>query len=133
MIGKHEHNWESLANVPVSFNPSEWNVLRVDFNGADFTVVFINAAWWRGDKDDLMEYVFHELDGKSELWDYHPWTDEVNEAKAVENDLNNIKRLFNKWNPESTMHIAILEENGNTHSLHRLPMKLSSDRCHNIN
>lgn len=82
-------------------------------------LVFINAAWWRADQEDMMEYVFRELDGKSELWDYHPWTDEVNQAKGVENDLNNIKRLFNKWNPESTMHIAILEENGNTHSLHR--------------
>ncbi|MBD5224905.1 MAG: DUF1080 domain-containing protein [Bacteroidales bacterium] len=82
-------------------------------------LVFINAAWWRGDNEDLMEYVFHELDGKSELWDYHPWTDEVSQAKAIESDLNNMKRLFNKWNPESTMHVAILEENGNTHSLHR--------------
>ena len=82
-------------------------------------LVFINAAWWRGDKPELMEYVFRSLDGKSALWDYHPWTDLVSEAKNVENDLKNIKRLFTTWNPNTDMRIAILEENGNTHCLHR--------------
>ena len=82
-------------------------------------LVFINAAWWRGDKPELMEYVFRNLDGKSDLWDYHPWTDLVSEAKNVENELKNIKRLFTTWNPNTNMRIAILEENGNTHCLHR--------------
>lgn len=83
------------------------------------SLVFINAAWWRADRTDLMEYVFHELDGKSLLWDYHPWTDEVSQAKAVKNDLETMRRLFYKWNPSTDMRVAILEENGNTHSLHR--------------
>ncbi len=82
-------------------------------------LVFINAAWWRADRTDLMEYVFRELDGKSDLWDFHPWTDEVSQARSVESDLKNMQKLFTTWNPATKMHVAILEENGNTHSLHR--------------
>lgn len=80
---------------------------------------FINAAWWRSDKPEIMEYVFRSLDGKSTLWDYHPWTDEVAQARAVETELKNMRTLFYKWNPQTTMKCAILEENGNTHSMHR--------------
>ncbi len=80
---------------------------------------FINAAWWRSDKLDIMEYVFKSLDGKSTLWDYHPWTEEVAQARQVETDLNNMKNLFLKWNPDTDMRVAILEENGNTHDMHR--------------
>lgn len=80
---------------------------------------FINAAWWRADKTDVMEYVFRQLDGKAALWDFHPWTDEVGQAKQVEADLKNMKQLFETWNPQTTMRVAILEENGNTHNMHR--------------
>lgn len=80
---------------------------------------FINAAWWRADKTDVMEYVFRQLDGKAVLWDFHPWTDEVGQAKQVEADLKNMKQLFETWNPQTTMRVAILEENGNTHNMHR--------------
>ena len=80
---------------------------------------FINAAWWRADKTDIMEYVFRQLDGKAALWDFHPWTDEVGQAKQVEVDLKNMKQLFGTWNPQTTMRVAILEENGNTHNMHR--------------
>ncbi len=80
---------------------------------------FINAAWWRSDKPELMEYVFRQLDGKSALWDYHPWTDEIAQAREVEKELNLMRRMFLSWNPNTDMRCAILEENGNTHSLHR--------------
>lgn len=80
---------------------------------------FINAAWWRADKPELMEYVFRKLDGKSPLWDYHPWTDEVSQAVSAEKDLAAIRNMFHQWNPETDMHLALLEENGNTHSMHR--------------
>ena len=48
-----------------------------------------------------------------------PWTDEVPQAAAVEAELMNMQKLFTSWNPATKMHVAILEENGNTHSLHR--------------
>lgn len=80
---------------------------------------FINAAWWRQDKPELMEYVFKSLDGKAALWDYHPWTDEIDQARAVETELKNMRQMFLGWNPQTSMKCAILEENGNTHNMHR--------------
>lgn len=82
-------------------------------------LIFINAAWWRPDREDLMEYVFHALDGKSLLWDHHPWTETPAQGRDVETQLNTMKRLFTKWNPDTDMHVAILEENGNTHDMNR--------------
>ncbi len=80
---------------------------------------FINAAWWRSDKPEIMEYVFRKLDGISPLWDYHPWNDEVSQAVSAEKDIEAIRSKFHEWNPDTDMHLALLEENGNTHSLHR--------------
>lgn len=80
---------------------------------------FINAAWWRQDKPELMKYVFDSLDGKAALWDYHPWTDEIDQARAVETELKNMRQMFLDWNPQTSMKCAILEENGNTHNMHR--------------
>lgn len=80
---------------------------------------FINAAWWRQDKPELMKYVFNSLDGKAALWDYHPWTDVIDQACAVETELKNMRQMFLDWNPKTSMKCAILEENGNTHNMHR--------------
>lgn len=80
---------------------------------------FINAAWWRQDKPELMKYVFDSLDGKAALWDYHPWTDEIDQARAVETELKNMRQMFLDWNPQTSMKCAILEENSNTHNMHR--------------
>lgn len=34
VVGRYRHNWSSLANVPVEFDPKAWNTLAVDFDGA---------------------------------------------------------------------------------------------------
>lgn len=117
-IGNEENIWDD-SRAAYEHYVERFNTLYDAIHRVYPDLVFINAAWWRGDKPELMEYVFRSLDGKSALWDYHPWTDLVSEAKAVENDLKNIKRLFTTWNPDTDMRIAILEENGNTHCLHR--------------
>ncbi|MCF0196316.1 MAG: DUF1080 domain-containing protein [Bacteroidaceae bacterium] len=80
---------------------------------------FINAAWWRTDMPDLMRRVFEQLDGKCDYWDYHPWTETVAQAKAAERELQQIRELWMTWNPHTTMRVAILEENGNTHGMER--------------
>lgn len=80
---------------------------------------FINAAWWRPDQLETMEYVFRQLDGKCDLWDYHPWTETPQQAKAIEAEIARMKELFTKWNPQTAMRCAILEENGNTHNMAR--------------
>ena len=80
---------------------------------------FINAAWWRPDQTETMQYVFRQLDGKCDYWDYHPWTETPQQAKDIEKELTQMKNLFLRWNPKTTMRCAILEENGNNHNMSR--------------
>lgn len=80
---------------------------------------FINAAWWRPGEVETMKYVFYSLDGKCDYWDYHPWTETPQQAKKREAEIAQMKTLFLRWNPQTTMRCAILEENGNTHNMAR--------------
>ena len=80
---------------------------------------FISAAWWRPDEVETMKYVFDQLDGKCDFWDYHPWTETPQQAKEREAEIARMRELFMQWNPNTTMRCAILEENGNTHDMAR--------------
>lgn len=80
---------------------------------------FINAAWWRPGETETMKYVFESLDGKCDYWDYHPWTEKPQQAKETEAEIAQMKSMFLKWNPQTSMRCAILEENGNTHNMAR--------------
>lgn len=80
---------------------------------------FINSAWWRKKHLDTMEYVFRSLDGRCDFWDFHPWTELPEEAIEAEKDIALMQSQFLKWNPQTTMRCAILEENGNTHDMAR--------------
>ena len=80
---------------------------------------FINAAWWRPNKQETMQYVFQQLDGKCDYWDYHPWTETPQQAQKAEAEILQMRKLFLQWNPQTTMRCAILEENGNTHNMAR--------------
>lgn len=80
---------------------------------------FINAAWWRPNRQETMQYVFQQLDGKCDYWDYHPWTETPQQAIKAEAEISNMQKLFLQWNPQTTMRCAILEENGNTHNMAR--------------
>lgn len=52
VIGKHDHNWQSIAEVPVSFEPSSWNTLRLDFDGNKFSVLLNGQAVYDGVDSD---------------------------------------------------------------------------------
>ena len=80
---------------------------------------FINAAWWRSGQLETMQYVFQQLDGKCDYWDYHPWTETPQQALKAEAEITKIKELFLQWNPNTRMRLALLEENGNTHDMAR--------------
>ena len=80
---------------------------------------FINAAWWRPKEVETMKYVFESLDGKCDFWDYHPWTETPQQALNAEAEIARMKELFHRWNPNTTMRCAILEENGDTHDMTR--------------
>ena len=66
-----------------------------------------------------MKYVFQSLDGKCDLWDYHPWTETPQQAKDIEAEITKMRQFFLEWNPQTSMRCAILEENGNTHDMAR--------------
>ena len=38
VFGKHDHNWQSIVNKSADFNASDWNTLRIDFDGTTATV-----------------------------------------------------------------------------------------------
>lgn len=43
VYGKHVNNWQQIADKSVTFNPSDWNNLRISFNGAQATVFLNNT------------------------------------------------------------------------------------------
>ncbi|WP_455584477.1 family 16 glycoside hydrolase [Bacteroides sp.] len=84
----------------------------------DTSIKLINTAWWRPESPNV-EKVFRALDGKADYWDYHPWANELTSGKTVEAELKEMKELFLKWNPKTTMKCALFEENGNSHNIER--------------
>lgn len=95
-----------------------FNLLHDAIKSKDPSVKLVCTAWWRPDSPN-MEKVFKAMDGKADYWDYHPWADELTSGKSVEEELKQMKELFLKWNPNTTMKCAIFEENGNTHNIER--------------
>lgn len=95
-----------------------FNLLYEAIQSKDSSVEVINAAWWRPDSDQ-MEMVFRALDGKAAYWDYHPWADDADSGENVEKELERMRALFLKWNPDTKMKCAIFEENGNLHNMQR--------------
>ena len=85
----------------------------------DKNIKIVTALWWRnGSKMD--EMAFREMDGLCDYWDYHPWTDKVeNITGFVEKTITGMQAAFKKWNPNTNMKCAILEENGESHNLGR--------------
>lgn len=115
----NEENLNSIARRDYEHYVERYLVLYNAIHDVYPELKFINAAWWRADQLETMEYVFHQLDGKCDLWDYHPWTETPQQAKAIEAEIAQMKKLFLTWNPQTNMRCAILEENGNTHNMAR--------------
>jgi alpha-L-arabinofuranosidase len=96
-----------------------FNMLSAAMKAKDPSLSLIISVEWKPDLTDWMELVFRALDGKADYWDYHPWTDPLHAGKTVDAMLKQMKELFLKWNPLTTMKCVIFEENGNTHNLQR--------------
>lgn len=96
-----------------------FNLLHDAIKSKDASVKLVNTAWWRPDSPSI-EKVFKALDGKADYWDYHPWADALTSGETVAAELKQMKELFLKWNPNTTMKCAIFEENGNTHNMERV-------------
>jgi len=115
----NEENLNSTLRADYEHYVERFHVLYDAIHAVYPDLKFINAAWWRADQPETMEYVFRELDGKSDFWDYHPWTETFAQAKAAEKELQTMQTMFKRWNPNTAMRCAILEENGNTHDMAR--------------
>lgn len=96
-----------------------FNLLHAAIKSKDPSVKLVCTAWWRPDSPSI-EKVFKAMDGKADYWDYHPWADALTSGETVEAELKQMKELFLKWNPNTTMKCAIFEENGNTHNMERV-------------
>lgn len=96
-----------------------FNLLYEAIKSKDSSIKLVCTAWWRPDSPSI-DRVFKALDGKADYWDYHPWADALTSGKTVESELKQMKELFLKWNPNTTMKCAIFEENGNTHNMERV-------------
>ena len=115
----NEENLFSAARHDYEHYVERYLVLYEAIHAAYPELLFINAAWWRPDEVETMKYVFQSLDGKCDLWDYHPWTETPQQAKDIEAEIAKMRQFFLEWNPQTSMRCAILEENGNTHDMAR--------------
>ncbi len=97
----------------------QFNRIYGAIRAKDPNVVFINAAWWRPKSEENMKMVFDALNGKAAYWDYHPWADALDSGKNVDRELQEMKKLFRKWDPKTMMRCALFEENGVTHNMQR--------------
>ena len=114
-----EENLFSAARHDYEHYVERYLVLYEAIHAVYPELLFINAAWWRPDEAETMKYVFQSLDGKCDLWDYHPWTETPQQAKDIEAEIAKMWQFFHEWNPQTSMRCAILEENGNTHDMAR--------------
>ncbi len=115
----NEENLFSAARHDYEHYVERYLVLYEAIHAVYPELLFINAAWWRPDEAETMKYVFKSLDGKCDLWDYHPWTETPQQAKDIEAEIAKMRQFFLEWNPQTSMRCAILEENGNTHDMAR--------------
>ena len=95
VFGKHQQNWQPIANFSVSFDPKAWNHLRVDYDAAHFVVTlndkkiyeytdktnpllrgqlglrsFDGSASFRNLKVNDIPVIFHAaVSGVSSMWD----------------------------------------------------------------
>jgi alpha-L-arabinofuranosidase len=116
-LGNEEVIWADSAG-DYDHYIERFQILREAMRAKDASLKFISAAWWRSDSPH-MERVFKALNGQADYWDLHPWADDANSGRAVDALLTEVRAKFQKWNPASTMKVAILEENGNTHNMQR--------------
>ncbi|TCC98216.1 beta-L-arabinofuranosidase domain-containing protein [Pedobacter psychroterrae] len=97
---------------------TRFNLLYQAMKQKDNSLSFIHAAWWRPESPN-MEYVFRELNGKADYWDLHVGGDDPKAGLETDKQLTAMLRQFKQWDPQTTMKIAVFEENGSKHGIQR--------------
>ncbi len=76
---------------------------------------FVSAAYWRDDAPELMKIAFDGTDGLVDYWDVHVNTKNVAAARASAQELKRALGRLRTWNPQTTMRLAVFEENAHHH------------------
>lgn len=84
----------------------------------DNALQLIHSAWWRPESPN-MEYVFRELNGLADYWDLHVGGDDPKAGLETDKQLTRMRQLLKQWDPNTTMKIAVFEENGSKHGIQR--------------
>lgn len=95
-----------------------FNLLYDAMHAKDTSVKFIHAAWWRPESPN-MEMVFKALNGKADYWDLHVGGDDPDAGIETSKQLDGMRRLFNRIDPDTKMKVAVFEENGSKHGIQR--------------
>jgi alpha-L-arabinofuranosidase len=117
-LGNEEVIWGDLKNDYQHY-AERFNLLYDVIHKNNPEVKVICAAWWRPNSLDNMELVFKAVNGRADYWDLHTDADEANAGTKVDRDLQNMKDLFLKWDPNTKLRITIFEENGGLHNQQR--------------
>ncbi|GAA4095008.1 alpha-L-arabinofuranosidase C-terminal domain-containing protein [Mucilaginibacter panaciglaebae] len=117
-LGNEEVIWGDLKNDYQHY-AERFNLLYDVIHKSNPEIKVICAAWWRPRSLDNMEMVFRAINGRADYWDLHTDADNANAGSKVDRDLQNMKDLFLKWDPNTKLRITIFEENGGLHNQQR--------------
>ena len=83
---------------------------------------FVSALWFKGSDRELCDEGFRLTDGYADYWDVHLQLfgpDVLKLLRDVRGEIDAFRDMIRRINPQSTMKLAIFEENGNEHGLRR--------------
>jgi len=117
-LGNEEVIWDDLTNDYKHYG-ERFNLLYDAIHAKNPDIKVICAAWWRPKSVENMEMVFRAVNGKADYWDLHIDDDEANAGKIVDKNLQYMRDMFLKWDPNTKLKITIFEENGGLHNMQR--------------
>lgn len=117
-LGNEEVIWDDLTKDYKHY-AERFNLLYDAIHAKNPDIKVICAAWWRPKSVDNMEMVFRAVNGKADYWDLHIDDDEANAGKIVDKNLQYMRDMFLKWDPNTKLKITIFEENGGLHNMQR--------------
>lgn len=109
--GEKQEDYEHYAD--------RFNILSKAIHDVNPNINLVCAVWWRPNNPAMMELVFKAIDGKAARWDLHTDADEPAAGTIVDKNLTLMQQRFLQWNPNTTLKIAIFEENGGLHNMSR--------------
>ena len=96
-----------------------FTILHKAIHDVNPNINLVCAAWWRPNNLSNMELVFRAIDGKAARWDLHTDADEPAAGTTVDKNLTLMQERFLQWDPQTTLKIAVFEENGGLHNMSR--------------